>query len=158
MAVISGGVVRGPGGVLYQSILYTETSGAGTYTGAVTVPAGSILLDVVVHGIAVWNPSSTVGMTVGDAAVADGILTITSLKSGGDLAAGESLSVTGGTSTSGAEEGGDVTGSAWTRRYLATERVISGVITAAGTGGTTGRTLMVVTYTDPIIPADATKS
>jgi hypothetical protein len=158
MPVISGGIVQGPGGVCYQSVLFTETSGAGTYTGSVTVPAGAILLDVTVHGIAVWNPSSTVAMTVGDAAVADGILTITSLKAAGDLVAGESLSVSGGTSTAGGEEGGDVTGSAWTRRYLATERVISGVITAAGTGGTTGRTLLVVTYTDPIVPTDATKA
>lgn len=157
MPVISGGVVQGPGALLYQSVLFTETTGAGTYTGAITVPAGAILLDVAVHGIAVWNASGAVNMDVGDAAVAQGQLIITSLKAAGDLVAGETLSPSGGTSTDGGETGTDVTGSAWTRRYLATERVITGTIVAAGTGGTTGRTLLVVTYTDPTIVGAATK-
>jgi len=158
MPVLSGGVVNQPGRLLYQSVLFTETSGAGTYTGTITVPAGSFLVEVGVHCIAVWNPSSTVAMDVGDAAVAQGMLIITSLKAAGDLVAGETLAIAGGAGTDGGETGSDVTGSAWTRRYLATERVITGTITAAGTGGSTGRTLMYVVYTDPAAPAAAVKS
>jgi hypothetical protein len=157
MPVISGGIVQAPGHLLVQSVLFTETSGAGTYTGAITVPAAAILVEVGVHGIALWNPSSTVSMDVGDAAVANGMLIITSLKSGGDLLAGETLAISGAAGTDGGETGGDITGSMWIRRYLSTERVITGTILAAGTAGTTGRTLMYVIYTDPANVANASK-
>lgn len=158
MPVISGGVVQQPGQVVYQSILFTETAGAGTYTGSLTVPAGAILVEVGVHGIALWNNDAGVNMNVGDAAVTNGMLIVTSLKVGGDLLAGETLAISGGASTDGGETGGDVTGNMWTRRYLATERVISGVITAAGANGSTGRTLMYVVYLDPVTTFNATKA
>lgn len=158
MPVISGGLVEQPGKLLYQEVTFTETAGAGTYTGSVTVPAGAYLVDVVVHGVAVWDNSGTVAMDVGDAAVANGMLIITSLKAGGDLGAGETLSCGGAAATDGGETGGDITGSMWTRRYLATERVISGVITTSSTGGSSGRTRMIVIYTDPTSsPIAATK-
>jgi hypothetical protein len=149
MPVISGGIVNQPGRLVYQEVTFTETAGAGTYTGSVTVPAGSYLVDVLVHGVALWDNGTAASMNVGDAAVTNGMLVITSLKVGGDLLAGETLSVAGAAGTTGGEEGGDITGSMWTRRYLATERVISGVITTTGVGGSTGRTRMVVIYTDP---------
>jgi hypothetical protein len=160
MPVISGGTISGGyGRVITQEVTFTETAGAGTYTGSVTVPAGAYLIDVVVHGVAVWDNSGTVAMNVGDAAVTDGILIITSLKAAGDLLAGESLAAAGGAGTAGGEVGGDITGNAWTRRYLATERVISGVITTSSTGGSTGRTRMLVIYADPTgQPLAATKA
>ena len=162
MGVISGGVVAQPGQVLYESILFTETTGAGTYTGSVTIPAASVLLEVIVHGIALWNPSSTVDMIVGDSQAVtgdpDGIFIITSLKSGGDLNATQSISAAGGTNTASGEVGADIAATAWERRYHAAERIITGVIVAAGTGGTTGRTLMTVVYTNPATVANATKA
>jgi hypothetical protein len=34
---------------------FTETSGAGTYTGSVSVPAGATIQDIIVNGVALWN-------------------------------------------------------------------------------------------------------
>lgn len=161
MPTIQGGIINGPGKVLVEQVLFTETSGAGTYTGSVTIPYGSFLMEVAVHGIGLWNASSTVDMVVGDSQAttgdADGIFIITSLKSGGDLNAGQTISAAGGTNTASGEVGADIASTAWERRYLAGERIITGVIVAAGTAGTTGRTLMVVSYTDPTATIAATK-
>lgn len=157
MPVISGGVVQQPGQLLFQEVTFTETAGAGTYTGSITVPAGAYLVDVLVHGVAVWDNAGAVSMTVGDAANTDGMFIITSLKSGGDLVAGETLGM--GTALDGGETGDDVANNSWSRRYLATERVISGVITTTSTGGSAGRTRMIVIYTDPTTtPWTATKA
>jgi hypothetical protein len=163
MPVIPGGsLVTGPGRVLHQAVLFTETSGAGTYTGSVEIPYGSFLLEVVVHGIALWDNAGTVDMIVGDSQAStgdpDGIFVITSLKSGGDLTAGQSISAAGGTNTASGEVGADIAATAWERRYLAGTRTITGVITTSSTGGSTGRTLMLVVYTDPTSVAAATKS
>jgi hypothetical protein len=161
MPTISGGIVPQPGRTVYQEATFTETSGAGTYTARLTVPAGAYLLEVLVHGVAVWNNAGAVDMQVGDAAVGgaeidqNGLLVITSLKAAGDLVAGETLGLSGGAGTTGGEEGADVTGSAWTRRYLSTARDIIGIITTASTGGSTGRTRMIVVYTDPVSDAVA---
>jgi hypothetical protein len=57
MPVISGGVVNGLAEVYAQEVTFTETAGAGTYTGSVTIPAGSTLIDVIVHAVAVWDNS-----------------------------------------------------------------------------------------------------
>jgi hypothetical protein len=143
--------------VTAETVTFTETSGSGVYTGSITVPAGSFLLEVLVHGVAVWNNAGTVAMDVGDVALANGIFIITSLKSGGDLVAGETLGAAGVASSAGGEVGGDLTANTWLRRYLATERVISGVITTSSTGGSTGRTRMTVVYCTPNITTAATK-
>src|SRR5688572_18250094 len=44
---------------------FTETSGAGEYTASVVVPAGAYLIDVIVHGVAVWDNAGAVDMDVG---------------------------------------------------------------------------------------------
>lgn len=157
MPVISGGVVGQPGQILFQEATFIETSGAGTYTASITIPAGSYLVDVLVHGTAVWDNAGTVGMIVGDVANTDGMFIVTSLKAAGDLIAGETLGM--GTALDGGETGDDVSSGSWARRYLATERVISGVITTSSTGGSAGRTRMIVLYTDPTSsPIVATKA
>jgi hypothetical protein len=136
----------GAGGICVEERTFTETSGAGTYTGSVTVPAGATVLDVIVHGAALWDASSTVTMKVGDATDDDGIYTGINLKAT-DLLAGESLSFSQSGGKAGAYNTG--TNTHWTTRYSATARVISGIVTAAGTGGTAGRTRMTVIYALP---------
>lgn len=152
MPVISGGIVQQPGQLLYQEVTFTEAvanNAAGTYSASVTVPAGAYLVDVVVHGVALWDSGGNVSMDVGDAAVSNGMLIITSLKAGGDLLAGQTLACGGAAGTDGGESGGDITGNMWSRRYLASERVITGTITCAAASGSAGRTRMIVIYTDP---------
>lgn len=164
MPVISGGVVQGPGQLLFQEATFTETAGAGVYTARLTVPAGCYLVDVLVHGVAVWDNAGTVDMQVGDAAVGgaeidqNGIFVITGLKAAEDLVAGETIAAGGGAGTAGGEVGADIANNDWSRRYLSTARDIIGIITTSSTGGSTGRTRLIVIYTDPTSsPVAATK-
>lgn len=132
--------------VVGKEVTFTETAGAGTYTGSVVVPAGAYLVDIIVHGVAVWDNAGAVDMDVGIDGAATAYFDITSLKAAGDLLAGESISF--GTGNNGGETGTlSATGNA---RYSATARTINGIITTASTGGSTGRTRMVVLWTLPL--------
>ena len=137
-----------------QSVLFTE-AGAGTYTGAINLPAGAIIQDIIVHATALWAAGTSAAMNVGDAATANGYFAAINLKAT-DLLAGESISF----AFAGGKQGADLdvcgTGFHVRRRSLATARVISGVITSVG-AGTTGRTLMTVIYAAST-PAAAVKS
>lgn len=136
------------GVLVAKEVTFTETDGAGVYTGSVAVPAGATLIDVIVHAVALWNNAGAVTMKVGiDTVDDDGIYTGVDLKAT-DLVAAESLSF----AKAGGKEGIDITATHVLRRYLATARVVSGIITAASTGGSTGRTRMIVVY---ILPTTA---
>ncbi len=132
-----------------QEVTFTETAGAGVYTGSVSLAAGATIIDVIVHAVALWDNAGAVTMKVGDAVDDDGIFTAIDMKAT-DLLAAESISI----SKAGGKEGADVVATHFNRRYLATARVISGIITAASTGGSTGRTRMTVIWSEPI-SADA---
>jgi hypothetical protein len=157
MPVISGGIVAQPGAVLQQEVTFTETGGALTYTGSVTVPAGSYLVDVIVHGTALWNNAGACTMKVGDVVDDDGIFVGIDLKATSLLAA-EGLAASGVAASGGGVVGADLANSQWNRRWLATERIISGIITTASTGGSTGRTRLLVIYTDPATATVATSA
>jgi len=137
-----------------KSVLFTE-AGAGTYTGSVDLPAGAVIQDVIVHSIALWAAGTSAAMIVGDVADPNGFYDAVNLKAT-DLLAGESLSF----AFAGGKQGADVdvvaTGFHIRRRYLATARVVTGVVTSVG-AGTTGRTLMTVIYAAST-PAAAVKS
>jgi hypothetical protein len=139
-----------------QSVLFTE-AGAGTYTGGVTVPAGSVIVDIIVHAIALWDAATSAALDVGDfttagvAIDANGYFAAVDLKAT-DLLAAESISF----AQTGAKEGADLddpaAGAHVRRRYLSTARVVTGVVTSVG-AGTAGRTLMTVVYTTPVAAA-----
>lgn len=135
----------GAGGICVEERTFTETAGAGTYTGSVTVPAGATIIDVIVSATALWDTGTSATMNVGDAADTDGIYAAINLKAT-DLLAGESLSFAQSGGKAGAYNVG--TNTHWTTRYSSSARVISGVITTVGTG-TAGRTRMVVIYALP---------
>ena len=131
---------------------FTETSGAGTYTASVAVPAGGWLLDIIIHGVAVWNNGGTVVGAIGISGTATAYFDITSLKAAGDLVAAESISFseTGG-------ENGTLQATNYAR-YSATARTVLGVITSDGAGGTTGRTRMLVIWAQPSSSTAAAKT
>jgi len=124
---------------------FTETAGAGTYTGSVTVPAGATIIDIIVHAVALWDNAGTASMDVGDVADPNGFFAGIDLKAT-DLLAAESLSF----AKAGGQEGADVTATQVNRRYLSTERVVSGIVVTSGAGGSTGRTRMTVIYSLPV--------
>jgi hypothetical protein len=151
--VLQGGVVNGPlSRVLQEEVTFTETSGSGVYTGSVTVPAGASIVDILIAGVALWNNAGACTLKVGDVADDDGYFTAVDLKAT-DLLAGESLSF----ALAGGKAGAYIANSQVSPRYSASARVVSGIVTTASTGGTTGRTRMTVIYTDPATPGAATK-
>src|SRR3954466_11933307 len=136
MPFIEGSVQRAE--VVAAEVTVTETTGAGVFTGSIAVPAGATLLEVAVHGEALWDTGTSATGKVGDVADDDGIFTGIDLKAT-DLLAGETIGASGGRHTAGGKHGADLTADAWNRRYLSTERVISLIVTTVGVG-TLGRT------------------
>lgn len=124
---------------------FTETSGAGTYTGSVTVPAGATILDIIINGVALWDNAGACTLKVGDVADDDGFYTSVDLKAT-DLLAGESLSF----ALAGGKAGAYIANSQVSPRYSASSRVVSGIVTTASTGGSAGRTRMTVIWSLPV--------
>lgn len=139
-------------GVVAAEVTFTETAGAGTYTGSVAVPAGATLLDVIVNGVALWDNDGAVTMKVGDGSDDDGYFTGVNLKAT-DLLAGESISF----AQAGGKAGAYIANNQVSPRYAAGARTISGIVTAASTNGSAGRTRMVVVYA-LTTPSAATKA
>lgn len=135
--------------------VFTETDGAGVYTGSVQVPAGASIVNIIVNGVALWAATTSATLKVGDVADDDGFFTAVNLKAT-DLLAGESLSL----DFAGGKQGAYVANSQVSPRYSATDRIVSGVVTTVGAAGSTGRTGMTVLYTLPIAAdsAQATKA
>jgi len=127
---------------------FTETTGAGVYTGSVTLAAGATLIDVIVNGVALWTATTSAFLEVGDVADPDGYFTAVDLKAT-DLLAGESLSF----AFAGGQVGVYIANSQVSPRYSASSRVISGIVTTVGAAGTAGRTRMTVIYSTPYAAA-----
>jgi hypothetical protein len=136
------GLSREGGGVLAIERTFTETTGAGVYTGAVPVPAGATVIDIIINGVALWDTTTSATLKVGDATDDDGFYTAVNLKAT-DLLAGESLSF----ALAGGKAGAYIANSQVSPRYSASARVISGIVTTVGAAGSAGRTRMVVLYT-----------
>lgn len=139
--------------IVCAELTFTETAGAGTYTGSVALPAGATLLDIIVNGVALWDNAGAVTLEVGDGTDPDGYYTAVNLKAT-DLLAGESLSF----AQAGGKAGAYIANSQVSPRYAAAARTISAVVTTASTGGTAGRTRVVVVYCLPLATAAATKA
>lgn len=123
-----------------QELTFTETSGAGTYTGTMALPAGNRIIDIGCDGQALWNSSGACALIVGDDADPDGFFTSTDLKAT-DLLAGEinNLEHPGG-------KAGVYIASEQRNLYSATARSIIAVVTQASGTGTAGRTRVYVVY------------
>ncbi len=123
--------------------------GAGTYTGAVTIPAGATILDVIVDALALWTAATSATMIVGDTDD-DGYYTAVNLKAT-DLLAGESISF----ALAGGKAGAYIANSQVTPRRTAAARTVNGIIASVG-AGTAGRTRMTVVYSLPTATDTAT--
>ena len=123
-----------------QELTFVETSGAGTYTGTMVLPAGHRIIDIGCDGQALWNSAGACALIVGDAADPDGFFTSTDLKAT-DLLAGEinNLEHPGG-------KAGVYIAAEQRNLYSATARSIIAVVTQASGTGTAGRTRVYVVY------------
>ena len=127
---------------------FTDDSGAGaagTYAADVTVPKGSYIIDVQIHGVALWNAGTSASLEVGDADDADLYYTAVNCKAT-DLAAGEVLSFghDGGTLGVGnTDDDGLIAG------YQSAIRQVKASLVCVGTACTTGETRIVVIWVKP---------
>ena len=145
------GIVRIAGGVI------TEATADGTYSISVTIPAASVLLDLIITQQVVWGAGTSATLIVGDSADPDGFFTGINAKT--TPAAGTSLradTVPGGTGDGAylGDTNGEFVGPAltnWGRVYTASS-VITATITKSG-AGTTGRTWFHVVYATPTVVA-----
>ena len=139
--------------VLAESLYFVE-NGAGTYTGTVVLPAGAVLIDVIVHAEALWAAGTSATLIVGDTVDDDGIFTAVNLKAT-DLLATEAISING---LAGGKHGADLAldytsvatigASQVKRRFLSTERTMQAKVTSVG-AGTTGRTRVTFVFAMP---------
>lgn len=156
MPVISGGQVVQPGRVIFEEVTFTEAGAAGTYTGSVTVPANSWLLDIKLWNDVYWTAGTNALMDVGDGVDPNGWYAAVNLKAT-DIVAGADAEVIDFNNPGGKEGAYLVTATGErAEMYAAVERVITGVVTTTGGSGTAGRTRMLVIYTDPATSTNAT--
>lgn len=132
---------RADGSALVAGLTFTETTGAGTYTGTVALPAGSTIHDIIVNGVALWTATTSASLIVGDGTDPDGFFAATDLKAT-DLLAGESLSF----ALAGGKAGAYIANSQVSPRYSATARNVIAVVTTVGAAGSAGRTNVQVVY------------
>jgi hypothetical protein len=133
--------IRTDGGVQVATLTFTETTGAGTYTGTVSLPAGSVVHDIIVNAVALWTATTSASLEVGDATDPDGFFTAVDLKAT-DLLAGESISF----ALAGGVAGAYIASSQVSPRYAAAARDIVATVVTVGAAGDAGRTNIQVCY------------
>ena len=143
--------------VLTREVTFTETANSGTYTGSVTVPAGSTIHDIKFRSTALWTASTSATLNVGDGGNASGWYASINLKAT-DLLVGEELNFT----QAGGKPGSylDLTTGKRSAAYVGVATTISGVVTTVDAGsGTAGRSRMLVVYSVPstVMATAATK-
>ena len=133
------------GPLVAQRVTFTETTGAGVYTGSVTVPAGALIIDIKVWSTALWTAATSATMKVGDTDD-DGWYAGIDLKAT-DLLVGEEINF----ENLGGKQGVYLVAATGLRSaaYSAASRLVTGIITTVGTTGNAGRTFMSVLYTNP---------
>lgn len=158
-------LTTGIGGVIRSKMVaFTEDATTTTHTGTLTIPAGSVLLDVVVWSTALWTDSSA-AIIVGDANDDDGWFTTTQLDTT-DLPVGERLTARSGDNWGGvngaylttAGKFGPNASDAGTPTdgysgYYASAGSVIGKITVSSPSGTAGRTFMQILYVEPVVVA-----
>lgn len=125
-----------------EELTFTETSGDGTYTGTIALPAGARIVDIGVDGQVLWNSGTSASIKVGDGADDDGFFVATDLKAT-DLLAGEinNLEHPGG-------KAGVYIAAEQRVLYSSSARSVIAVLAKVGTG-TAGRTRVYVVYSAP---------
>jgi hypothetical protein len=130
-----------------ESRFFTETTGAGTYTATVTIPANTLVFDVCWNNIVVWDAATSATLNVGDAGDADGYVINVDVKTA--PAAGSTVSnLLSGTGT-GAYKGKP--------KWYESAGLITATVVTVGATGSAGRSRLNVIYMTPTA-TNATKA
>jgi len=130
------------------TMIYSDGAAAGVHTCSLTVPAGAVLLDIVVHCVALWNQGTSAALIVGDDTDPNGYFDAVDMKAT-DLLAGESINLVAHGGTAGAYVVGTLPTGHWEARYQAAARTIDAELTTVGTAATTGQVVIEVYYSLP---------
>lgn len=130
------------GGLVVAERTFVETTGAGTYTATVAIPAGAWLMDLLWLNTALWTAASSATLDVGDDDDPDGMLDGINLKSApaADLAISYRDGDTGV---------GDDSAAFGPIRYYAAAKTITATVVTVGASGAAGRSRLVVVYATP---------
>ena len=132
-------------------------SAVGTSTGTIEVPAGSVILDIQVSNVVLWDAGTSTTMIVGDDDDPNGWFTGINLQAT-DLVVGEILSALHGDLWGGKEGAyivaatgrrGRLTAGVDSGNYVGAATEVIGSVTTVGTVPTVGTTYMTVFYTTP---------
>jgi len=119
------------------------TNAAGVYTASVVIPAYSMVVDIIVHAVALWNAGTSSTLIVGDGDDPNGYYAAVNLKAT-DLLADESLSFASAGGVGGAYFTDGITHIG--NRWSTSQKTVTMELTTVGTVPTTGETVMFVTY------------
>lgn len=140
--------------VVVKKVVFTETATGTSYVGTVPIPAGATLLGLQVTSQALWTPTTSASMIVGDTADPNGFFDAIDLLAAADLLVGEVLDINSADNWGGTEGAYLVAmtgrrGPAATNfgTYYAAGSNIVGTITVVDPEATpTGITIMTVAY------------
>lgn len=153
-------MAAGMGTMRSEAIRFLESAGnaaggaAGVWSGSFELPVGAVLLDVIVHGTALWTATTSATLIVGDATTPNGIYNAVNLKAT-DLLAGESISFSAQGGKKGADLDSPLTAAdgakARRRAFLSAARIVSAKVTTVGApvAGVPGDTMVVFVYAYP---------
>jgi hypothetical protein len=141
-----------PGTVRAESVRFVEADGtaAGTWSASFVIPAGSILVDVVIVNDVAWTATTSATLIVGDATDPDGYFAAVDLKT---MTAGQGLSFAFPLAKQGAYVTPNIATSVGILRSLkaGSERTVSASVTTVGAPVTTkpGDTTVTFVYAYP---------
>ncbi len=135
----------------YQTVMemlaFRETTGAGTYRGTITVPANSLILDVVWKNSKLWTATTSATLNVGDEDDPDGYFANINLKAEPvEATPTNPVSWSSFKSDAGTKAGAY----AGLRKYSTSAQVITATVVTVGATGDAGISYMFVIYATPI--------
>lgn len=145
------GGIEGGGLVVAKTVAYVENATSLTHTGTVVIPAGAVLLDILVVPQVLWT-GGTAAFTCGDVNSANGWFTTTNLKAT-DLVLGERLQASNPNNWGGVNGAYLTTAGRFGQQsanmiggYCPTAYSVIGVVTVGTPATTAGRLFMTVLY------------
>lgn len=136
-----------------KSVLISETATGTSFSASIVIPAGSILLDVIVVPIALWTAGTSASLEVGDETDPNGWFEATNLKAT-DLILGERFMASSdnfwggknGVYLTTAGRFGVATGNG-VGGYFETAGAVTALVTRSGSTGAAGRTMLTAVWT-----------
>jgi len=131
--------------IICEEVTIAESTGAGTYSGSVDIPAGATILDVKIRNTVAWTATTSATLIAGDTEDPNGFYDAINLKAT-DLVVGEELNF----DQLGGKPGVYLVAATGHRdAYRATATKVTVEVITVGAAGNAGRTRMLVIYAAP---------